>query len=955
MLWICNVKIFLLCPKIRKSSSREAFSPHGEAKGAAAASACGTKKMSRKTSRVETWLQGVAPTCPTQECSPTIDAENTQSAESDCEIVSVSQIHPNETSGSSKKKPLSACIEEDGEVDERNTKTVNVKPKAITKRSSNKSKATIKSNTSFDSSGKNPELKIPDPVVVLIDREKENTSNPLPQRSPGWSRVNKMKKDFNPPKVLRTVNAKGNNSSMPTIEDGGSGDDQPCFSLSLDSPMVKRRAKMREIVNNLESEIKICEESFLRAENVERKLKPQHSSSTAANRPKQGTVVPSNQSRVRFYKLGSFIARKQRRVPIYLKGPLEHSDSFDVSSLHYRLHVDAQTQTTSESDSMLQVMMPKHTDQKSTPLNTFLSPPKLPKSQHRRSSEFDVDMMDAETVVFSQPLRHPNIVIPETLSYDRISEPGEPMDMESPSKRVKPLSQISKPDSFHKEKDPSWLSQESVSVVCSPTSGMSPRKVSDFESLSVINPTVDLNDSFSSVVDVNKSKRSRTLAASSESSDSEVGVSRKQFKKKKKTKKHVLSDNEDSFSNQLDISTVDTEKIMANIEAELEDSEKTEFCNLNKNGPNKSLVHLQQTFNDAKSFNENLEVLSDVSITQNDSDADSELINPTPQKQTSFSSRTITHSDDVVPSSQPSGENLPPPPVSFLQASKDLTVKDSSCIPPATPREQEQNYVRQNAHPAADRENVVVHSMKSNTVDPPPVIPSALKPVFVCSSITGNLTSQVEKLALMVGGEFSPKFSGSTTHLIVRVEEGNRADKTLKYLSAVACGKWVVSFSWVQKCLEAKKLIPEEPFEALDTTGEPGPRRSRQARQSGQKLFKGFEFCCIGDFVDLTKSQLEELLIECGGSVVPKPTEFSFQDGVVPICLAQWDEEKEQEYSSWLDNYSSPLIQHEWVLDCIGKFLVTSFAPMLLCDVTDDVLSSMGIPPHLFEYIETDQ
>lgn len=68
---------------------------------------------------------------------------------------------------------------------------------------------------------------------------------------------------------------------------------------------------------------------------------------------------------------------------------------------------------------------------------------------------------------------------------------------------------------------------------------------------------------------------------------------------------------------------------------------------------------------------------------------------------------------------------------------------------------------------------------------------------------------QVEKLAKTSGGEFSSKFTANTTHLVVRVDEENKADKTLKYLCAIAAGKWVVSFLWVQKCLEAGKLLPE--------------------------------------------------------------------------------------------------------------------------------------------------
>lgn len=49
-------------------------------------------------------------------------------------------------------------------------------------------------------------------------------------------------------------------------------------------------------------------------------------------------------------------------------------------------------------------------------------------------------------------------------------------------------------------------------------------------------------------------------------------------------------------------------------------------------------------------------------------------------------------------------------------------------------------------------------------------------------------------------------------------------------------------------------------------------------------------------------------------------------------------------------------MQHDWVLDCIGKFCVTSFASMLICDgATDDVLARMGFPEYLYEFIDSEQ
>lgn len=60
--------------------------------------------------------------------------------------------------------------------------------------------------------------------------------------------------------------------------------------------------------------------------------------------------------------------------------------------------------------------------------------------------------------------------------------------------------------------------------------------------------------------------------------------------------------------------------------------------------------------------------------------------------------------------------------------------------------------------------------------------------------------------------------------------------------------------------------------------------------------------------------------------------------------------------AAWIAKYSSVLVQHEWVLDCIGKFSVTSFSAMLLCDdISDDYLASMGIPSYLIELTESEQ
>ncbi len=109
-----------------------------------------------------------------------------------------------------------------------------------------------------------------------------------------------------------------------------------------------------------------------------------------------------------------------------------------------------------------------------------------------------------------------------------------------------------------------------------------------------------------------------------------------------------------------------------------------------------------------------------------------------------FYNRTITHSDDDVPSSQPPGGSPAPVPLSFLQASsKDLGEKDStpSCIPLETSKEGEKP-ILQDACSTANKKNVG-NSPTSSSVNSPAATPFAFKPVFVCSSIPATKTPQV--------------------------------------------------------------------------------------------------------------------------------------------------------------------------------------------------------------------
>ena len=92
----------------------------------------------------------------------------------------------------------------------------------------------------------------------------------------------------------------------------------------------------------------------------------------------------------------------------------------------------------------------------------------------------------------------------------------------------------------------------------------------------------------------------------------------------------------------------------------------------------------------------------------------------------------------------------------------------------------------------------------------------------------------VEDLARQLGAEVLPTYSPNVTHVIVRVDQDNCAERTLKFLYGVACKRWIVNFDWIRKCVTDGRFVDETPYEVLDMDGNTGPLR---ARLSHSKLF----------------------------------------------------------------------------------------------------------------------
>ncbi|XP_063533078.1 uncharacterized protein LOC134743514 isoform X2 [Cydia strobilella] len=121
------------------------------------------------------------------------------------------------------------------------------------------------------------------------------------------------------------------------------------------------------------------------------------------------------------------------------------------------------------------------------------------------------------------------------------------------------------------------------------------------------------------------------------------------------------------------------------------------------------------------------------------------------------------------------------------------------------------------------------------------------------SCLTPAEVKTVELLCAKRGWTFVKEFTKDLTHLVVGVDEEGRAQRTVKFMCALAAGRWIVRHEWADTWLR-RGHAAEEPFEALDWTGEPGPQR---ARTTPRKLFDGFTFFCMPPFSVLNESVLK--------------------------------------------------------------------------------------------------
>ncbi|GJQ70625.1 hypothetical protein Trydic_g23016 [Trypoxylus dichotomus] len=219
------------------------------------------------------------------------------------------------------------------------------------------------------------------------------------------------------------------------------------------------------------------------------------------------------------------------------------------------------------------------------------------------------------------------------------------------------------------------------------------------------------------------------------------------------------------------------------------------------------------------------------------------------------------------------------------------------------------------------------------------------KPCISCTRLSREQVIAISSLTNKRLATYSNTFNNSVTHMIVSVNEKNCIqDHTMKFISAVAAGIWILSFKWVQECLAQNKIVSEDPFEVLDVSGVPGPKTSRLMRLE-RPLLKGFVIHAAPPFISISKPDLENVIHMLGGKTVSTLEALGGISGIRLIVTEAKQTQDFEIYETWLERLKVVTVDVEWLSRSVGQFQLLSLKPFSLC--SDDNIADLGYPEEL--------
>ena len=180
----------------------------------------------------------------------------------------------------------------------------------------------------------------------------------------------------------------------------------------------------------------------------------------------------------------------------------------------------------------------------------------------------------------------------------------------------------------------------------------------------------------------------------------------------------------------------------------------------------------------------------------------------------------------------------------------------------------------------------------------------------------------------------------------MNTDDNLQTPRTLKYLQAVASGLLIVSFSWVEACLEDRgRLAIAEEWEVSDLEMEEnGPCRSRMRREQKRRpLLAGFEVFTEGDIENLTKPVFNDLLTRVGARRVHSLSSFSFTRDIIRIIIINSVEVYGlQNTLKRLKKERIAVVEKEWLLDTIASHTVQPLLTYMTQGIEEEMLVKAG-------------
>ncbi|ESW19932.1 hypothetical protein PHAVU_006G167200 [Phaseolus vulgaris] len=145
------------------------------------------------------------------------------------------------------------------------------------------------------------------------------------------------------------------------------------------------------------------------------------------------------------------------------------------------------------------------------------------------------------------------------------------------------------------------------------------------------------------------------------------------------------------------------------------------------------------------------------------------------------------------------------------------------------------------------------------------------KIVLCCSALSVQEKEIVSKFESVSKVTVLKNWDSSVTHVIASTEENGACRRTLKVLMGILEGKWILKVEWIKACMKEMNPVGEERYEInVDVHGiRDGPRLGRLRVLNKQpKLFDGYKFYFMGDFIPSYKGYLQDLVVAAGGIIL---------------------------------------------------------------------------------------